>query len=158
MTLEMLQILKYLFDVFTDMGPNISIPEPDKLFDDLEKAGFKTDVILNTFKWLQELANKEETNALPKSNSNLAIRVYTYEECLHLSTECRGYLVYLEQIGILDPVSREVIIERAMNVDSNDLDLEHLKWIVASVLTNLPSLEMPTDWLEHIIFSDKAYD
>ncbi len=50
-------------------------------------------------------------------------------------------MLFLEQNGILDPASRELVIDRALALDTPALTVEELKWIVLLVLMNRPGRE-----------------
>jgi Smg protein len=55
-------------------------------------------------------------------------------------------------MGVLSAMSRELVIERIMALDTNIIDLEQLKWIVLMVLFNLPGEETAYLWLEDMVF------
>ncbi|HAO24765.1 MAG TPA: hypothetical protein DCQ49_06630, partial [Methylophaga sp.] len=67
-------------------------------------------------------------------NPNTHIRVFSESEIERLDIQCRGYLLFLEQVGVLDVETREVVIERVLALDSEEIDLEQLKWVVLMVL------------------------
>jgi Smg protein len=75
---------------------------------------------------------------------------------LHLDTECRGFLLFLEQMGVLDDASRETVIDRIMALDSEDMNLEQLKWVVLMVIFNQPGGEAATAWMEDIVIDQMA--
>jgi Smg protein len=56
------------------------------------------------------------------------VRIFDTLEQARLDTDCRGYLVYLEHVGILSPTQRERVIDRLMALDGDDIDIEKLKW------------------------------
>ena len=49
---------------------------------------------------------------------------------------CRGFLLTLEQSGILTPETRELVIERALAAAGDTLSLEQLKLVVLMVVWN----------------------
>ena len=51
-----------------------------------------------------------------------SLRHYLPEEAERLGMEGRGLLLYLEQIGILDPATREIVIDRVMALDLKEGD------------------------------------
>ena len=70
-----------------------------------------------------------------------AIRIFDTLEQARLDTDCRGYLVYLEHVGILSPTQRELVIDRLMALDGDEIDIEKLKWVVLMVLFSQPGQE-----------------
>ena len=45
------------------------------------------------------------------------MRIYAPQESERLSAECRGFLLHLEQLGILNAESRELVIERLLAIE-----------------------------------------
>ena len=69
-----------------------------------------------------------------------------------LDKECRGFMLFLEQTGVLDTVSRELVIDRAMALETGDIDLPQLKWVILMVLFNQPGQEAALAWMEDLLF------
>ncbi len=80
---------------------------------------------------------------MPLKSEQQSFRIYSDEECGKLDTECRGFLLFLEQMGVLDHATREMVIDRVMALDSEEVDLEQLKWVILMVLFNQPGQEPP---------------
>ena len=68
---------------------------------------------------------------------------------------CRGFLLFLEQHGVLDADQRELVLDRAMALDQDELDLDDLKWVVLMVLFNQPGSEAAYAWMETQMFVDE---
>ena len=66
--------------------------------------------------------------------------------------EARGFLSFLEQHGILDAGQRELVVDRAMALDQDEIDLDDLKWVVLMVLFNQPGSEAAYAWMETQMF------
>ena len=67
-------------------------------------------------------------------SDSTSVRIYTDEEMRRLDAECRGFLTFLENAGVLDALTREMIIERAMALSDHRLTRSRLKVIVLMVL------------------------
>ena len=89
------------------------------------------------------------------SSKQISTRIYTQEESLKFNVDCRGFILFLEQLEILTLDTREMIIERIMELDINELNLEDLKWIVLIVLFNVPGCELVYRKLENLLFHFK---
>jgi Smg protein len=63
-------------------------------------------------------------------------------------------LHFLEQSGVLDGPARELVVERALALESEELDVDQLKWIVLMVLFNQPGHEGAFAWLEDFVMDD----
>lgn len=148
---NMLDILMYLFEHCLDSETGI-MPEESVLRGHLDDAGFQHREIDKAFVWLEELANAREHTFQDHLGSNRAIRVYADQEQARLDRECRGFMLFLEQTGVLDPVSRELVIDRAMALESGEIDLPQLKWVILMVLFNQPGQEAALAWMEDLLF------
>ncbi len=89
--------------------------------------------------------------------TSLAIRHYTLEESERLGMEGKGFLLYLEQNCILDPVTREVVIDRVMALDTREVFIGRIKWVVLMVLFNQPEKKSALSLLQAMILAD-AFD
>lgn len=147
----MFEILVYLFENYTHVE---SCPEPDQLARKLSAAGFEEDDISAALEWLsglEELTGTQRPSIHPESGS---VRAYSDQECARLDTDCRGFLLFLENAGVLNALTREMIIERAMASSDITLSLAKLKVIVLMVLWTQHQT-MDTLILEELLSSEE---
>jgi Smg protein len=150
MTGSVLDILICVFDRYMlDEVPEV--PEREDLARQLEGAGFAHRNVERALDWLADLAGVRD--ALPLEGSGPAVRIFCEGELTRLSTECRGFLFTLERLGILSPQQREVVIERMLALDADELDTEQLKWVVLMVLSSQPDQELAFARLEDLAVS-----
>lgn len=149
----MFEILMYLFENYMD-GSIALNADQDTIYSELEQAGFHRNEIGRALDWLDGLNRAQEAVAPFTSR---AIRFYSMEECEQIPTEGRGFLLYLEQLGILDPMTREVVIDRVMALDSREIDMGRIKWVVLIALFNQPDKKSALSLLQDMILSD-AFD
>jgi len=150
---NVLDVLMYLFENY--MGEDMEEEETDQdtLFSELEAAGFDSREIQKAFQWLEDLADggrNVEASPVPGGS----FRIFSSLESERLSSECRGFLIYIEQIGILDPLQRERVIDRIMALESASVDLDQVKWIVLMLLFNQPGQEEEYARMEDLVFDD----
>ena len=126
---NVIDILVYLFENYL---PN-AYPEPAVLARKLSAAGFEEEEITEALSWLDGL-ERSEAVVVTLREQGTAIRVYDEAEQARLSVECRGFLVFLEQAGTLDPALRETVVERALALPDSEVALSKLKVIVLAVL------------------------
>src|SRR5690606_21222499 len=100
---------------------------------------------------LDGLNAAEEASASPRS---AAIRIYDNVELDRLDTAARGYLLHLEQVGILAPAQRELAIDRLLALDTDEIDIEQIKWVVMMVLFSQPGYEQAYAQMEDLVFAD----
>jgi len=127
----MFDVLVYLFENYYQAD---AYPDHDTLSRKLHAAGFENEDISEALEWLNELARFKEGDLPQRLDSSLSHRVYSSEELAKLSTDGRGFLVFLESTRVLSPVLREVILERAMALPEDVVGLEKLKVIALMVL------------------------
>ena len=149
-----LDILIYLFENYFD-GDLDEGDEPDRdtLKAELERAGFPSGEVERALCWLEELAaDPARSEAAPTGR---AIRVFGALEQARLDIDCRGFLVHLENVGILSPVQRELVIDRLMALEGDEIDLEKLKWVVLMVLFSQPGQETAFSRMEDLVFEEQ---
>jgi Smg protein len=127
----MFDILVYLFENFFHAD---AYPEPEQLALKLSAAGFEDEEISEALQWLDGL-QEAGTDSLPTIAADSdSVRCYGTEEIAKLDTDCRGFLTFLESAGVLNPLTRELILERAMALSDHTVSLSKLKIIVLMVL------------------------
>ncbi|MFA6053229.1 MAG: DUF494 domain-containing protein, partial [Methylobacter sp.] len=75
------------------------------------------------------------------------------QEKATLDLECRNLLMFLEHNGILNSANREIVIDRAMALENEDISLEKLKWIVLMILLSQPDEEIAFSKMEDIVYN-----
>lgn len=148
---DMFDVLMYLFENYYMEDEAQRAPDRELIQTELHEAGFPTTEVNQAFDWLEGLAC-QANSGLQNPQTTKAIRVFSTQECTRLDTECQGFLLFLEQIGILNSLSRELIIERAMALETDDFDIGQLKWVVLMVLFNQPGEEAAYAWIEDLVF------
>lgn len=152
----MFEVLMYLFENYMDGSAALNADQ-DTIVNELEQAGFSRNEIGRALDWLDGLSRMQATVQSGPAFTAWAIRHYSMEECERLSLEGRGFLLYLEQLGILDPMTREVVVDRLMALDARDVDLGRIKWVVLIALFNQPDKKSALSLLQDMILSD-AFD
>ena len=155
-----LDILIYVFDRYMfDEAPEV--PERDELARDLESVGFGEANVERALDWLADLAGERHRPALfaaaAASSENGArpgtgLRVYSTQEQARLSAECRGLLLTLELEDILPPAQREIVIDRLLALEADDLSIDQVKWVVLMVLSSQPGQELACARMETLVF------
>ncbi len=148
-----LDVLMYLFDNYIEEDIEIS-PDQDSLKTQLVEAGFGDHQVNKAFDWLDGLALQKENNESVKMADKKSLRLFSDEELEKLNAECRGFLLYLEQAGVLGNDERELVIDRVMALETDEIDLQQLKWVVLMVLFNQPDKEAAIAWMEDIVMDD----
>lgn len=143
-----LDVLMYLFENYQE-GEFSDADNQVNLRDELIAAGFPDQEVAHAFDWVDGLAQQRQLPIVFSPSGS--IRVYCREELAKLSTECRGFIMYLEQLGILAAQTRELVIDRLMALNE-EIDLERVKWVCLLVLMNEPDAEDAFAHLEEMIY------
>ena len=128
----MFDVLVYLYETY--WRPD-ACPDHAQLRRKLSAAGFERDEIQEALSWLDGLAGAAES--VSGQQSATAIRVYSALEHERLGDDSIGFITFLESAGVLPPPMREMVVDRAMAVGANPIDLEDLKVIVLMVFWSL---------------------
>jgi Smg protein len=73
-----------------------------------------------------------------------------------LDSASRGYLLHLEQIGILKAAQREIVIDRLLALDDEEIDVEQTKWVVMMVLFSQPDQQDAFAQMEDLVYADDS--
>ena len=149
-------VLIYLFENYMSDEPEEVELEQDReaLKYELLEAGFQRSSIGKAFEWLEALSDFQEQPERRIHVASPSFRVYSEQESEKLGPECRGFLLFLEQMGVLDHSTREMVVDRVMALDDSDVDLDQLKWVILMVLFNQPGSEEAFAWMEDLVLDE----
>lgn len=146
---SVLDVLMFLCNLYLDEDLDVDA-DPTELREELVQAGFPGSEITKALTWLEGLGTDAEMPAMLPGSA--ASRVYTAGELERLNVECRGFLLFLEQVGALDGPTREIVIEKVMALELDDIELDQLRWVVLMVMFNQPGQEPVQPWVEELLF------
>lgn len=140
---SVLKVLIYVYDHYMLADP-ADVPERHHMLEDLQKRGFSVSEVVHAMEWLSALVGDQR--ASPGSGDGErergALRIFADGELSRLSADCRAFLMLLDRQHVLTPQQRELVIERALALDVDEVDVEQLKWVVLLVLSSQPGQEL----------------
>ena len=145
----MFDVLVYLYENY--WRPD-ACPDHAQLTRKLAAVGFDSDEIEEALSWLDGLATTAQSYGGQQRPSSM--RVYSAAEQELLGEASIGFISFLESAGVLPPPMREMVVDRAMAVGANPIDLEDLKVIVLMVFWSLG--EEPDALILDELFVDEA--
>lgn len=151
----MFEVLMFLFENYMDGNVTLKA-DSDTIVLELERVGFDRFEIDRALDWLDGL-NEFQEAVQSQTPSTLSIRHYLPEETERLGIEGQGFLLNLEQMNILDPATREIVIDRIMALDLREVDLGRIRWVVLMALFNQPDKRSALSLLQDMILAD-AFD
>jgi Smg protein len=140
---SVLKVLIYVYDHYMLADP-ADVPERHHMLEDLQKRGFSVSDVVHAMEWLSALVGDQRASAAGADAEPAAgaIRVFADGELSRLSADCRAFLLLLDRPHVLTPRQRELVIERALALDVDEVDVEQLKWVVLLVLSSQPGQEL----------------
>jgi len=164
---DVLEVLLYLFENYMVEGAEMR-PDQDLLNAELVSAGFAEGEIVKAFDWLEDLSTlcddsiplKHEgekpreivARGLLRGGTSQSIRHLSKSEANRLGREGYGLITMLQSAGVLDPDTRELVIDRVMALESDDIDVDHVRWVVMMVLSSRPTDdERVALWVEELV-------
>lgn len=148
---DMFEVLMYLFENHMQTDCKLHLTE-EVIMAELERAGFNSSTIDRALDWLEGLLNIQASTFILTTTTS--IRIYTSDESYKLNVEIRGFLLFLQQMGILNTVTRELVIDRLMAIDEQEVDLPQVKWVTLLVLFNQPNEEAALACMENLVLEN----
>ena len=145
-------VLVFLYENYLDTEQE-NVPEADALRQELLQIGFVDHQVDQAFDWMDALADRQPLEPIDASQIT-TFRVFSEDEQRRLDMEAQGMLMFLEQCGIVDPASRELIIERVMALGEQEISADHIRWVALIVLFNQPGMESAYSRLEELVYDD----
>jgi len=139
---SVLKVLIYVYDNYMLADP-AEIPERRHMLEDLQRRGFSVSEVVHAMEWLSALVSDQR--ASPGSGDAhpcAGLRVFAEGELARLSADSRAFLMLLDRQRVLTREQRELVIERALALDIQEVDVEQLKWVVLLVLSSQPGQEL----------------
>lgn len=130
-------------------------PQRATLENVLRSGGFPEPTVHRALDWL-EILEAPEHDCATKTYIPGSCRVFNPQECTRLTTQARGFLIYLEQIAVLDPSLRERVIERLLALDNEWVDIEEVQWVVLLSLFRRPGQEAAFAQMEDLLYTGMA--
>ncbi|ORU90088.1 MAG: protein smg [Cycloclasticus sp. symbiont of Poecilosclerida sp. M] len=149
------EVLIYLFENYIDSNEGEAV-EPGKLKTELLEAGFTESYVERAFDWMEELTGLSLGPAESYAEQRL-FRIHSPEELERLDVEAQGFLLFLEQTGIIDHMRRELIIDRVMALGDTVISVEHIKWVALMVLFSQSGLEGHYSQMEELVYGDTPF-
>jgi Smg protein len=151
---SVLDVLLYLFEHYFE-GEGALGSDQESVKSELTQAGFAEAAVDKALTWLEGLTGVDGLALTPAGGAG-SLRLFGGDELDRLDVRVRGYLMSLEQAGVLDPVQREFVIDRVMALETDEVDLEQVRWVARMVLFHRPGREWAGRWLEGLVLDQGA--
>lgn len=124
------KVVEILLHIMAEIQGSKRLADID--MNELKDRGYTQSEITAAFSWLHDaLKITDGTPAGPRAGAR---RILHDAEKHALSTESQGFLIHLQELGLLDERDVEAVIEKAMLTGYEKLTVSELHGIVAAVL------------------------
>jgi len=148
---NLIDILVYVFEQYLVEQPDgFANLDNQDLTDKLVGVGFEKDQIDQAFIWLDGLISGVD-QPIEITQPVSSYRVFSKEEKALIPFEAQSLIIRLEQTGVLDTNSRELIIDRLMGLKINTLDIDDVRWVIMMVLCNQSDFPEEIAWAESLV-------
>ncbi len=110
--------------------------DPRDLIDELAAEGYQAQEVEAAVAWLGRFVSEPVHGSLWSAEpfTSRGLRTRSLEEQISFSPEAFGYLMRLENFGLIDPTQREEILERALGTFDEEIGEEEIKAVSRIVL------------------------
>jgi uncharacterized protein Smg (DUF494 family) len=131
------RIVELLVHLMSEMQVKIRLSERD--LTKLQDKGFTQSEIGEALSWLHEKLGRDNGQiSVPVRSPGGARRLFHEAEKAALSVDSQGYLIQLQELGLIDDRDLEAIIERAMFSGYEKLSVDEIREIIGAVLFGKP--------------------
>jgi Smg protein len=149
----MLQVLLYLFDHHL-VNEKVFSEDLVEVQQQLIAEDFPPQEIQQALSWLKELQYQRKEALMFRDFAPDSMRIWLPEEQYKLSADGLDFLLKLESQGVITAQLREVIIDRAMALNTPMVDIYQLKWVSLIVLYHYQQDDISIPWLEHVLLNE----
>jgi len=148
---RVVEILIYIMKEMREADDGLG--ELDVLSAELQQKGYTDSEIKSALAWLLDRMGETDSNELVRNSGTLlpgSFRVLHEVERMIISPEAFGYLLQLCELGLIDDMDMERMLERALMLGSSRVKLDDMKTLVASSLFHLEApFDGPNNHVSH---------
>jgi len=100
----------------------------------LKDNGYSQSEISTALSWIYDKMNMREPLKKVRGKSARSYRIFHEAERQILTKDARGFLVEMYELGLIDHIDMENIIERSLMTGLNVIDRDEIKLVAAGVL------------------------
>jgi len=102
---------------------------------ELTDHGYTETEISTALSWvIDKISLGENVFVAERKDSRTAHRIFHEAEKMVIAPEAQGYVLLLRELGVIDELDLEMVIERVMMSGFHKVDLKNIKSIIGAVL------------------------
>ena len=129
----MFEVLVFIFENYI---AHHALPDDDVMAQELCAAGFNQKDIQGAVGWFQEMKSMLTQPPAIYSHQHSATRILTESELKKINIESISFVLFLQQANVINDVERDLIIDRAMALKQEQVNIEEMRWITMIALWN----------------------
>lgn len=126
----MINVIMYLVQKNALSATKLKID--DFIVDELKAAGYADGDIDSALDWLKELSATSFSQMIEPSVKHF--RVFSGVEKQRISVDCQNIILDYQNRKILNAMTREIVIEQLLELDSDQIKPYQVKWVSLVVL------------------------
>ena len=129
----MFEVLVFIFENYI---AHHALPDNDVMAQELFAAGFNQKDIQGAVGWYQEMKSMLTQPPIAYSHQHAGTRVLVESELKKLTIESVSFVLFLHQANVINDAERDLIIDRAMALKQEQVNIEEMRWITMIALWN----------------------
>lgn len=129
----MFEVLVFMFENYI---AHHALPDNDIMTQELSAAGFEQSDIVGAVDWFHEMKSMLTEPPAVYTHKHSGMRIFTVAENKKISTESLSFILFLQQANVINDVERDLIIDRAVALKQEHINIEEMRWITMIALWN----------------------
>jgi Smg protein len=129
----MFEVLVFMFENYF---ANHAQPDSEVLTIELSAAGFAQSDIYGAVSWFDEMKTMLHQPVAIYAHQHTATRIFADVELKKINTESISFILFLQQAKVINDVERDLIVDRAMALKQEHIQIEEMRWITMIALWN----------------------
>jgi len=132
------KVLEIIVFLLAELKKNKQLSEVDLY--QLEKQGYTQNEINTAFSWVYSKIYTGDKIFVDKDTDSKSNRFLHEVEQNIISSEAYGYLIQLKELGLLNNMDIDLIIDKLMVTSYNHVDIIDMKYMVAAYLLDIDDM------------------
>lgn len=132
------KVLEIIVFILAELKKNKQLSDVDLNL--LEKQGYTQNEINTAFSWIYSKVFTGEKLFVDQDKDSKSNRFLHEVEQNTISSEAYGYLIQLKELGLLNNMDIDLIIDKLMVTSYNRVDVTEMKYMVAAYLLDIDDM------------------
>ena len=130
----MFEVLVFMFENYI---AHHTLPDNEIMTQELSAAGFEQPDIVGAVDWFREMKTMLIEPTAEYAHQHTSIRQLADCELKKISLESLSFVLFLQQASVINDVERDLILDRAMALKQEHINIEEMRWITMIALWNV---------------------